>query len=460
MCELEVRLNRRLAPDLYLGVVPITGSYEEPRMGGDGKPFEYAVSMRQFDESRLLSQLLLRGEVRPEMMDDLARQIAEFHQRADVAPRELPFGSPEFVWRPVRQNFEQLLPLLHGEAQSLATEVQAWSEMSFQRLESVFESRRTAKRIRECHGDLHLGNMFVESDGPGPGATEHDRVVVFDGIEFNEEFRWIDVMSDVAFVVMDLADRGREDLGWRFLNVWLEHTGDYSGLQVLRFYVVYRAVVRAKVAAIRLHQSDVTVAERQALLEECAAYLRLAGGFMRPSSASLTITCGPSGSGKTTGTQDVIERAGAIRVRSDVERKRLFGLTPLQQSGGTIYSEEATRKTYDRLAEVTSAVLDAGWPVVVDATFLKRADRDQFARLAHVHQVPFVILRFDASPEVLRQRVLLRQAAGRDASEADLRVLESQLANFEVPAAEEGRSLPEGDVPQSEHPAEDPVEHR
>jgi hypothetical protein len=230
-----------------------------------------------------------------------------------------------------------------------------------------FTTRKLTGYIRECHGDMHLGNMVLVDD----------RVVIFDGIEFNDAFRWIDVASDVAFLIMDLEDRGRPDFAHRFLNGYLEATGDYGMLRLLPFYLTYRALVRAKVAGIRLGQSSLSAEETAQAHEEFVSYLDLAERYTRPWRPRLFITHGVSGSGKTRHTQPLVEAIGAIRLRSDVERKRLFGLAPLEKSSGQrardLYTAEATQRTYASLAQQAAGVLQAGFPVVVDATFLRRA---------------------------------------------------------------------------------------
>lgn len=420
-CEMEIQLNRRLAERLYLDVVPITGTPETPRFGGTGEPIEYAVRMKRFNQENLLNRLIKQGRLAATHIDSLAKQVAEFHEAAEVSKANTQFGTPDSVREAVVDNFETLIPALAEPLRAIAKELEEWSLFHFDKLREEFEHRKRSGMVRACHGDMHLGNMFLEDD----------EVVVFDGIEFNESFRWIDIMNEVAFAVMDLEDRGRPDFANRFLNKWLEHSGDYGGLRLLRFYLLYRAMVRAKVDAIRLNQGDLDLSERRHLTSDCQGYLKLARRYTEPIAPKLVITSGPSGSGKTTGTEDLIERTGAIRVRSDVERKRLHGLSPLDSSGGRIYSAEDTRRTYDRLTEVATQIVEAGFTAVVDATFLKREERDRFGRLARRLGVPFLILKFEASPDLLRQRIRNRQAESDDASEADIAVLEAQLATAE-----------------------------
>jgi predicted kinase len=269
---------------------------------------------------------------------------------------------------------------------------------------------------------MHLANM----------ALVDGRILIFDCLEFNENLRWIDTISEVAFLVMDLAERGRPELAHRALNGYLEITGDYRGLAVLRFYQLYRAMVRAKVAAIRLHQSDVESAEGRSQLEQFRGYLALAQTYTQPQRPLLVLTHGLSGSGKSTWTQALLECWGAIRLRSDSERKRLFELAPTASSGSGLdsglYSRDASALTYRRLADLAADVLAAGHPVIVDATFLEAGQRRAFRELAERLGLPWVILDFTAPEPVLRRRIVERMHTGRDASEASLAVLDHQLA--------------------------------
>jgi aminoglycoside phosphotransferase family enzyme/gluconate kinase len=420
----ELRLNRRLAPQLYLAVMPITGTSEAPRLGGTGEAIEYALKMAQFPQQAQLDRVLARGELQPSHIDGLAELIAAFHGSIPVAGQDLPFGLPERLVQPMRENFEQLLPLVQDSSHRLGP-LRGWTEAAYQKLYEALTARKGNGFVRECHGDMHLGNM----------AFFRGEIVIFDGIDFNENLRWIDVMSELAFLAMDLEERGHPMLAWRLVNAYLTHTGDYAGLAVLRFYQVYRAMVRAKVTCIRLHQGHFAEGEADRLMEQYLGYLGLAESYTRPPSTAILITRGLSGSGKTTLTQTLLERWGAIRIRSDIERKRLFGLTPTASSGSGLgaglYAAEGTERTYRRLAELASTIITVGHPVIVDAASLKRAQREMFRELAEKHGVPFAILDFRAPEPVLRERIGQRQRWGGDASEADLAVLEHQLVTQE-----------------------------
>lgn len=421
-CREELRLNRRLAPALYLEVVPLTGRPEAPALGGSGEAIEYAVKMRQFDEAGLLDRRIAAGALQPERIDRIARIVAGFHARIDRAPEGSDFGTPERAHFPVAENFHQTLPLVTDPGlRAVLEHLQAWSEQAYLRLAPVMAERKRGGFIRECHGDMHLGNM-AEVDG---------EVAIFDGIEFNPNLRWIDVMSEVAFLCMDLDHRGRPDYAWRFLNGYLERTGDYPGLALLRYYQAYRAMVRAKISALRLAQPGLSATDEAAARDALQGYLSRAQGYAAPGQPYLIITHGPSGTGKTWIAGRLCEGLGAVRVRSDIERKRLARLPPEARSGSGLdaglYTAAMGEATYARLAAIAGGVLAAGLPVVVDATFLGRGQRDRLRAVAAEQDAPFRVLSLQASPGTLRARVQDRERQAEDASEAGLAVLERQL---------------------------------
>ena len=421
-CVDELRLNRRTAPELYLEVVPVTGTGDAPLIGGAGPAIDYAVKMREFPQAALLDRVAARGELTLAQMDELATTIAGFHARVDRAGPQDAFGMEPAVIDPARQNFTQLRPLVTDpESADALRRLAGWTEREFARCRDAVAARGRDGFVRECHGDLHLRNLLA-LDG---------RVVPFDCIEFNPALRWIDVISDVAFLVMDLIDHRLAGHAWRFLYTYLAETGDYSGLAVLRFYLVYRAMVRAKIAGLRAQQLPKGAAQRTQAAGECREYLRLAEAFAALDRRAFIITRGLSGSGKTVFSSLLTEEIGAIRLRSDVERKRLHGLAAHAASGAGlgegIYAPEATHRAYARLLELARVVLEAGFPAVADATFLARADRDAFRALARTLSVPFAIAACEAPEPVLRERIAARERAAVDASEASLDVLARQL---------------------------------
>ena len=430
-CEEEVRLNRRLAPDLYLETVPITGSPRQPVIGGSGPGIEYAVKMREFPQSALLDSALARDEVSTATIQVLAHRIAAFH--AALAPEVMTAdAAAAAALAPALDNFRRMLPLLDAPADIAALQaVREWTQREHQARSGQFGERGATGRVRECHGDLHLGNIALIDGAATP----------FDCIEFNPALRWMDVISEVAFPVMDLEAHGRRDLAYVFLNSYLETSGDYAGVAVLPFYLVYRAVVRAKIGLIYASQHAVAGRQDQRARHAHPHYLALAASYAAPRRGAVIITHGLSGSGKTTLTQASFAALGALRIRSDIERKRLHGLDPLARTGSApgagIYSPHATVRTYGQLAQHARNIAGAGYPVIVDATFLKHAQRAAFRALAREIGVPFVIATLRAPHAVLRARVAARAARGGDASEAELAVLETQLATHEALTADE-----------------------
>ena len=439
-CDEELRLNRRLAPQLYLAVVPISGTAREPRIAGDvddsgerSAPIEYAVKMVEFPQSALLDLRLSRGDLSAQQIDALADVVAAFHARAVSASPVGEFGTPAVIWRMAAENFSQL-PAVPGDAADAARldRLESWSRNEYAHLEAWFAERRRAGFVRECHGDLHLGNIALIDGKP----------VIFDCIEFNAQLRWIDVISEVAFLCMDLTERGRADFSNRLINRYLEACGDYAGLRGLPFYQVYRALVRAKVASLRAAQESATDARRK--IEIRAQYLAFAERAILPRSRQLLLMHGVSGSGKTWVSQAVIEHLGGLRLRSDVERKRLCGLPALVRSASAVdcglYDEEMTRATYQSLAECAREVLNAGFPVLVDAACLRRWQREMFYDLAAQLDVPWRIISCRADDATLRCRLVAREQSGCDASEADLAILDHQLLNNDPLSAAEQKT--------------------
>lgn len=421
-CEAELRLNRRFAPELYLDVVPITHEGGSTRFAGGGKTIEKAVRMRRFPADALMSARLTQKLITTPDVRDLAARIARFHQQAERANVDSRFGSPPEIYQEALDNCRdiseaQLALGLGSEAQSQLAAIEAWTIEYFNTHRESFELRKQQGSVRECHGDLHLGNI----------VWWQGELIPFDGIEFSEEFRWIDTLSDAAFTAMDLAACDRWDLSRSFLNAYFETTGDYAAVRVLTWYLVFRAMVRAKVAALRGLQLPALSAERQVSLADVQLHLQLARRLSRQEheQGKLWITHGVSGSGKTTGSEHIVQQQGAFRVRADVERKRLHG------AEADLYTVEATRETYLSLAQLAEQLIRDGESVIVDATFLKKSHRQMFRELAGRWQVPFAILHFEADRTTLQQRIRERATRGRDASDADTAVLESQLVSAE-----------------------------
>ena len=454
-CEEELRINQRTAPALYQAVVALVGPATAPRLvllqevqAGDAV-LEYGVQMQRFGAGQLLAEQLAAGTLQVQHLDVLAGRVAALHASAAPAPPGSPWGTATLVRQQAQDNFTALaaLPLPHADRQTLQA-LADWTQREGERLQPLMAARHAGGQVRECHGDLHLGNLVLLADGPQ----------LFDAIEFSEALRFTDPIADVAFLCMDLQAQGRPELGWHFLNAWLEHAGDHAGLALLPWYLVYRALVRAMVSGLRWGQQVGSGADTDTgagaqgqgagALGELQRYLALAAQLCQPRPQWLWLAQGVSGAGKSHHTAPLVAARGMVRLRADVERKRLFGLAPAQASTGAdtgqavavaggIYSAEANVRTQAALLARARQVLQAGYAVLVDATFLAQAQRAPFLALAQQLQVPLRILAFAAPEALLRERVQRRLQQGGDASEATLEVLQSQLARREPLTAQE-----------------------
>ena len=404
-CHQELELNRRWAPELYLGVVPIGGSHDAPMIDGDGEPIEYAVKMLQFDQRQQLDKQLKQGLLSRDDVRAMAAAIAGYHERAEAIPHESDDATLSDVANPMRDNF----PPLEGAVESAFLErVRDWTETELQRLTPTLLKRRTHGFVRECHGDLHLTNLVRLPSG----------IVAYDCVEFAPELRIMDVISDLSFLVMDLASRGRRDLAYVLLNRYLEIRGDYEGMRLLRLYVVYHCMIRAKVAAIRNTDRS---------LRELQHRVRATAGWIDTPPPMLIAMHGYSGSGKTWLSSRLLERLPAVRVRSDTERKRLHGLEERESSDSALgqgaYTESASARVYERLFQIGGDLLAEGFNVILDAAFLKREDRVRAASVADRCGAPFALVSTMADDNELLRRLSTR---GETVSEADSDVLRYQ----------------------------------
>ena len=427
-CLLEIELNRRFAPELYLDVVSIGGDPDQPAIGAT-PALEWAVRMRQFPADARLDRQIELDRISVEDMRAFGESLALLHDRSPTLsdPGD-PHGTAATISGPVKDNFTVLCECCtDADTGSRLSALSAWCERTLARLAATIEKRRSTERVRECHGDLHLENL----------VWFDERIAPFDCLEFDARLRRIDVMNEVAFLLMDTIRIGRQDLGYAFLNRYLEVSGDYPGTAVLPFYCVYRCLVRAKVAALRHDQKH----DRR---EDVARYIELAEQLTgRDRSPCLVVCRGLSGSGKTYLSRKLLSHLPAIHIRSDVVRKHAHRIDELESSGSAIgaglYEPAKTRQTYETLARFAIDALTAGYDVIVDATFLRRMDRSLLQSVADRLAAPYVILDCIADDRILAERIRTRLATGSDASEADLSVLEWQRANLDPLSAEEQR---------------------
>ena len=415
-CAEELLLNRRTAPQLYLDVVPICGSAESPQVDGDGKAVEYAVKMHQFPQSAQLDKQLDAGLLNEHDMRDLAVTIASYHQNAAT----LEFSNEHEAMRSIRApQLENFPPIDSVTDMNTTQRVQRWTEQSLRDLAGTLVDRHRSGFVRECHGDLHLANLVRLSSG----------IVPFDCVEFSAALRNIDVISDVAFLAMDLVARARQDLAAIFVNHYLERTADYSGMSVFGLYFVYHCMIRAKVAALRSDERQ-DVAGRAKDIAQLKHYLAVAVRWINRPLPILLGMHGFSGSGKTWLSSRLLSELPAIRVRSDIERKRRLGLDETvsseSQPGQGAYTARARACVYESMMEIIDDLIEAGFRVIADASFLRRAERRLLETLAERKGVALVWVDASADKDELLRRLRDRTASGGDVSEADKEVLDYQ----------------------------------
>lgn len=430
LCEEELRLNRRFAPDLYLDVVSIVRDGGPLKVGGHGEPVEFAVRMHEFDPSQELAAQLAQNGVTAQDMNAFAAQLADWHLRAAVATAPGPFGTFERVRAAMLENFALLRTHLSGARElKLLERLATWTDDSLARFEPLIHSRRQSGMVRECHGDLHARNI----------VRWRQQWLPFDCLEFDPDLRWIDVMSDVAFLFMDLMSRHREDLAHEFLSRYLEETGDFEGLRLLSLYAAYLALVRAKVDALGAETAGPE--ERQALETRLAERLTTAVRFMDAEPPALVIMHGVTASGKSWLSERLVSAIHAVRIRSDLERKRLAGIAPLARRvfgvGEGDYTAATTQRTYERLLECAESALDGACSVIVDATFLDPVHREMFRSLALRRRCRFLIVSCSTDAATLEARLDSRAHGGLDPSEATRGVLDHQLSSHQPLTAEE-----------------------
>ncbi len=420
-CELELELNRRWAPELYLDVVPIRGSFDEPIVGGEGEAIEYAVKMAQFPQSAQFDAQLAAGLLVNKDMVELAETVAKIHAAVPVYEALSGEAFIAAVRQAMLDNFDYLQESISEDD---VRRLDSWTRQSLDDLGGLIAARYDDGFVRECHGDLHLRNLVRLQSGVTP----------YDCVEFSVEFRNIDVISDVSFLVMDLIARGEQRLAYAFINRYLECSGDYEGVTLLGLYFVYHALIRAKIAVIRAIERVHDTARRHDQ-REAAHYCAVARRWIDGGTPRLIIMHGYSGSGKTWLSRQLMLRVPAIRVRSDIERKRMHGLQETKRTGAApgegLYGADISAGVYRRLADLAEIILKAGHNVIVDAAFLDRVERDRFRDLAGRVGSEFLIVSARAAHEKLELRVEDRRRTGSDPSDADVAVLRYEFDHLD-----------------------------
>ncbi|MEO1520800.1 MAG: AAA family ATPase [Cyanobacteria bacterium J06633_2] len=409
-CSEELRLNQRGAAALYLEVLPITHSGASFQLNGQGEAVEYTVKMRQFPQNTLLDYLFEQGKLSEPLLHELAIAVAGFHERSHTDDYIQTFGTVESIRAAFDENYEQTKHYIGGpQTQQQFDETRAYTDTFFAEQVELFQRRVRDGWVRECHGDLHLGNICYWDH------TLH----LFDCIEFNEEFRFVDVMFDIAYIIMDLEMKQRTDLSAAFLNTYVELTGDWEGLEVLPIYVNRQSYVRAKVISFMLDDPSVDEGAKEQASDRAAKYYTLAWNYAQPKQGRLILMAGLSGSGKSTTARHLAGILGAVQIRSDAVRKHLAGIPLNQRGDDAMYTPDMTQKTYHHLAELGVRLANAGYSVILDAKYDRVQPRIEAIAQASAHNIPIHVIYCDAPMDVRLERVQQRSGDIADAT-ADL----------------------------------------
>ncbi|MBH8551267.1 AAA family ATPase [Nostocaceae cyanobacterium CENA357] len=418
-CQEELRLNQRGAAELYLEVLPATQIGEQYHLGGTGEPVEYVLKMRQFPQESLFSNLFEQGKLNETHLEELGRVVAQYHAKTTTNDYIRSFGEVFQVRAAFDENYEQTEKYIGGpQTQVQFDETKAYTERFFAERQELFQSRMQNDYIRECHGDLHLRNI----------ALWQDQILLFDCIEFNEPFRFVDVMFDIAYAVMDLEAQQRKDLSNAYLNTYIEQTGDWEGLQVLPIYLNRQSYVRAKVTSFLLDDPGVPTTVKEEAAKTAAKYYKLAWEYTKPKQGQLILMSGLSGSGKSTTAKYLARQLAAIHIRSDAVRKHLGGIPLSERGGDDLYTAEMTQKTYARLLELGTILANQGFSVILDAKYDRQQLRQEVIEQAEKYQIPLKIIYCTAPVEVIKERLVNRTG---DIADATVDLLASQIQQAE-----------------------------
>ena len=426
-CEAEVELNRRLAPEVYLGVEPITRHGDRLRIGGKGEPVDWLVVMRQLDGELLGGAVLERGELTESHIDQLVQQLVPFYEKARTGEGIDQWGTLEAVKYNTDENFMQTREYMGKLITRQRYEhIRDWTNEFFELHTELFERRVAEGRIRESHGDLHLDNIFFQ-----------DPPIIFDCIEFNERFRSGDVAVDLAFLAMDLDFRGRPDLAQRLVDGYVAASGDQGLLELLDFYKCYRAYVRGKISCFTAADPALDAVQRRRWKNQARHYFglayRYAGGEDRP---SFVVLYGLMGSGKTNIARYLREAFGWHLLSTDAVRKQVAGVgentrvyVPYNEG---LYSPEMNRRTYEEVCRRAENLLQAGFPVAVDGAFKRQVERQPVIELAQRAGARLLFLETTCEPEEQRRRLERRQEHDTR-SDGRVEIMDQQRSEFEGP---------------------------
>jgi uncharacterized protein len=418
-CQEEIRLNQRGAEKLYLEVVSIVKQGNKYHLGSDGEIVDYAVKMVQFPQENLLSNMFEAATITVADIEEMGRVVADYHNRAQTNRYISSFGSIDRIKQSIDDNYHQTEKYIDRiQTQQQFTETKAYTDRFLSAYPQLFCDRIVGGFIRECHGDLHLRNI----------CRWHNQILLFDCIEFNEPFRFVDTMYDVAFVVMDLEARGRKDFANRFLNTYAEQTGDWAGLQVLPMYLSRQAYVRAKVTSFLLDDPGISIQERAAAAQTAGDYYRQAWEYTHARQGRLIVLSGLSGAGKSTLGKQIAQQLGGVHLRSDAVRKHLAGMPLTSKGDDSLYTPEMTANTYQGVLALGSKLAAQGFTVILDAKYDRRSLRAAVVDLAQAEGIPLQTIHCTAPEHVLRDRLAHRTG---DIADATVDLLASQQAAWE-----------------------------
>jgi len=430
-CEEELKRNRHFAPELYREVLPIVcnqnGNFKLGRQGQVA--VEYTLKMQEFPQDSLFRAMFDANTLELHHLQDLGRRLASWHLAASTSAEIQAYGSVEATREVVEDNFSATKKYIGSVQTSEQFEQTRDFQLKFLDEQSErFRKRQSAGWIRECHGDLHLNNV----------CWFPDKALLFDCIEFNQEFRCIDVIYDAAFMVMDLEFRNRRDLAFGFFNAWIEHSGDYEGAAMLAFYASLRASVRAKVKSFLLNDPHLPPEKKASLQEQTARFYQLAWEYSRPKPVICWVVSGFSGSGKSTVASWLAQQIGAVHLRSDALRKQMSGIALDQRGDDLLYSQQNTERTYARMLELLDDLSSQGLSVVLDATFGKQEFRGKLRNWSAQRKITLKFVQCTAPESVLIQRLRKRE---HDISDATEYLLPFQQKSFEPVTSSEELSL-------------------
>jgi uncharacterized protein len=415
----ELRLNRKIAPELYLEVLPISQSDSRFILANSANTVEYALKMYAFPQENLFSNLLEINKLSVDRLTELGKIVANFHQHTDTNNYISKFGTIANIRVAFEENYQQSQKYV-GKVQTREQleATKAYTDSFFSEREYLLNERVKQEKIKECHGDLHLNNICLW----------HNQIQLFDRLEFNESFRFVDTMYDIAFIVMDLEARNKLDLANIFLNSYLEYTGDWTGLLVLPLYLSRQAYVRAKVNSFLLDDPQISEDKKQQARKTASEYYQLAYHYTQPKSGILILMSGLSGSGKSTVARTIASHKGAIQIRSDALRKHLAGIPLDQSASDRLYTAAMTQKTYDRLLELGLILVKEGYTVILDAKYDRLSLRQAVITQTKEQNILLKIIYCTAPESVLRDRLNQRQ---NDISDATADLIATQQAKAE-----------------------------